>query len=321
MSSSYYDYPVSELLNYGDCSHEKEWRNYIQELNLEQKHIPELIEMATAWHINQDDLEDQLEWRNSAIKYGLHEMDIPFLISMATEYPWDIVNDNPQIFWSCVHARRALGQLKSLYALVPLLFLLNKIEDDFYWEDLTQICRLIGEYSLPIVEDFLGDLNNSLYAKSEAARIVTILCQENRFLNERGTSIILKEFSGYRSNHPSYNANLIDELIDLDAFEAIDLIKEAFNGNFVDTDILADIDTVFIEFGLLPEHENEIAYQKVLKEMGDLPEFDSKIFHQNLEKDSFFQKKKVKVFKGFARLNPNPAKKKSSKSSRKRKKR
>ncbi len=76
MSISDYQSPVSELLAYGDCRNYKEWPNYVRELNLEEKHISELISMAT---------DDELSQAGS----------------------------DSQEVWSPVHAWRALDQLKA----------------------------------------------------------------------------------------------------------------------------------------------------------------------------------------------------------------
>ncbi len=62
MSISDYQPPVSKLLNYGNCRNYKEWPNYVQELNLEEKHIPELIKMATDEELNQGDSDSQEVW-------------------------------------------------------------------------------------------------------------------------------------------------------------------------------------------------------------------------------------------------------------------
>ncbi len=62
MSISDYQPPVAELLHYGDCRNHQEWLNYVQKLNLEKKHIPELIKMVTDEELNQADSDSQEVW-------------------------------------------------------------------------------------------------------------------------------------------------------------------------------------------------------------------------------------------------------------------
>ncbi len=132
MSISDYQPPVSELLNYGNCHNYKEWPNYVQELSLEAKHIPELIRMVTDEELNQAD------------------------------------SDSQEV-WSPVHAWRALGQLKAAEALEPLLGLLNNRDDDWISSDFPTLCTLIGLEAIPLLKKFLADPSNHFYARSDAA--------------------------------------------------------------------------------------------------------------------------------------------------------
>ena len=102
----------------------KEWPNYIQELNLEEKHIPKLIKMATDEELSQ-------------------------------------ANSDSQEVWSPVHAWRALGQLKAVEALEPLLGLLANRDDDWISGDFPTLCTLIGLEAIPYLEDFLADSSHT----------------------------------------------------------------------------------------------------------------------------------------------------------------
>ena len=132
MSQSQYQPPVAQLLNYGDCRKFKKWPNYVQELCLEEKHIPELIKMATDEELNHGDSDS-------------HEV------------------------WSPVHAWRALGQLKAAQALEPLMALLNNRDDDWISTDFPALCTLIGIEAIPVLKTFLADSSNDFYARSDAA--------------------------------------------------------------------------------------------------------------------------------------------------------
>ena len=120
MSITDYQPPVAELLNYGECRDYRKWRNYVRELNLEAKHIPELIKMATDEELN-------------------------------------LADSNSKEVWSSLHAWRALGQLKAIEALKPLLNLLNNRDDDWISGDFPTLCTLIGKDSIPLLKEFLAD--------------------------------------------------------------------------------------------------------------------------------------------------------------------
>ncbi|NES82872.1 MAG: DUF1186 domain-containing protein [Moorea sp. SIO2B7] len=267
MSISDYQFPVSELLNYGECSNYEEWRNYVQELNFEEQHIPELIRMATDEELNQAD------------------------------------SDSKEV-WSPLHAWRALGQLKAMEALEPLLGLLNKSEDDDCISgDFAKFCSLIGLESIPLLKIFLADSSNNLYARVDVAEALTTLSQNYPETRESNIAAITQELKKYRDNDPSFNSLLIDFLVDLQAVEEINLIEEVFKANQVDTSWGEDWEDIQVEFGI--KTRDEVTPRRFSEaEILDLLLASSR---------------KNKAAKGFGSTLAEPTNKKTSKSSRKRK--
>ena len=191
MIRSNYQPPVAKLLNYGDCRQFKEWPNYVQELCLEEKHIPELIKMATDEELNQGDSDS-------------HEV------------------------WSPVHAWRALGQLKAVQALEPILALLNNRDDDWISTDCPTLCTLMGIEAIPFLKAFLADSSNNFYARSDAAislKEVSLKYPETR---ELSIAAIAGELEKFKNNNSIFNGFLISTLVDLKAVETVSLIKKSF---------------------------------------------------------------------------------------------
>jgi hypothetical protein len=213
MSISDYQFPVSELLNYGDCRQYKEWPNYVQELNLEDKHIPELISMATDEELNQAD------------------------------------SDSKEV-WSPVHAWRALGQLKADSALEALLGLLNNEDDDWFSSDLPTLCCLIGVKSIPSLQEFLADSSNNFWARAGAAEALEAISLQYPETRETNIATIAQQLEKFRDNNPIFNGLLIGNLIDLQAIEVINLIEQAFKANQVDTFVAGDWEDIQVECGL-----------------------------------------------------------------------
>ena len=218
MSISNYQPPVAELLNYGDCRQYKEWPNYVQELNLEEKHIPQLLKMATDEELNQGD------------------------------------SDTPEI-WSPVHAWRALGQLKAAQALEPLLGLLNNRDDDWISTDFPTLCSLIGPEAIPYLEKFLADTSNNFFARADAAQSLESISHKYPETREHNIAVIAGELEKFRDNNVTFNGLLIGMLVDLQAVETINLIEEAYQANQVDTFITGDWDYIQVEFGLKTRDE------------------------------------------------------------------
>ena len=213
MSISEYQPPVSELLNYGDCRNHNEWVNYVQDLGLEHKHIPELIKMVKDPELNQADSESKE-------------------------------------VWSPLHAWRALGQLKALEAFEPLVELLNEGDDEWLNEDFPIICTLIGLDTVPLLKELLSDTSKSVYARIDAASSLESISHKYPATRDSVVEAIAGELKKFEHNDSIFNALLISKLVDLQAVETINLIEQAFKTNRVENFICGDFEDIQVDFGL-----------------------------------------------------------------------
>lgn len=268
MSISDYQSPVAELLNYGDCRNHKEWRNYVRELNLEEKHIPELIKMATDNELSQ-------------------------------------ASSDSQEVWSPVHAWRALGQLKAVEALEPLLGLLANRDDDWISGDFPTVCTLIGLEAIPYLENFLANASHNLYARIDAAQSLEAISNKYPQTRQSNIAAIVGELEKFKDNDPTFNALLICKLLDLQAVETIDIIEQAFNADAVDTFITGYWSDVQVDFGL--KTRAEVPYRRFSEKQILASLFDST--------------RQTKSSKGFGSTPTTTKKKKSRKSTGKKKRR
>ncbi len=209
-------------------------------------------------------------------------------------------SDSPEV-WSPVHAWRALGQLKAVQAVEPLLGLLNNRDDDWIHSDFPTLCTLIGVEAIPFLKEFLADSSNDVFARSDVAGSLVAISDQYPETLDSNVAAIAGELEKFRDNDPTFNGLLIGRLIDLQAVETIDLIERAFKANQVDTMINGDWEEVQMWFGLIPRDEIPS------------PRFS--------ELASLFSSSRPtkKVSKGFGSSQPKTKKKKSRKSSGKRK--
>lgn len=215
MSLSHYQAPVSNLLNYGDCRKQKKWPNYVEELKLDNQHIPQLIEMVMDSELDQADSESKA-------------------------------------VWGPVHAWRALAQLKAESAIEPLLTLLNERDDDWISSEFPQICSLIGVKSIPFLTDFLADSSKDKYAKSDVAESLKEISLKYPETRSICLEVIIKALKNFSNNDPIFNGFLINNLIELQATEVIDVIEQAYLAKKVDKLVSGTWDDVQAEFGLKP---------------------------------------------------------------------
>ena len=114
MSTIDYPPPVDKLLTYGrpEPRSAQDWPDYL-ELGLGPEHIPDLLRMT------------------------------------ANEELWEAGEDASEN-WAPVHAWRALGQLRAVNAVEPLLHLLvERVRDDWAMDELPQVYGLIGAAAIP----------------------------------------------------------------------------------------------------------------------------------------------------------------------------
>ena len=95
-------------------------------------------------------------WLNYS-QYDLTAKDIPELIRMATDDSLNFNDPNTTYVWAPLHAWRALGQLRAIQAIEPLITLFHKLEDDDWAnQDLPVVFGMIGKQALPFLREGLG---------------------------------------------------------------------------------------------------------------------------------------------------------------------
>jgi len=205
--------PVDQLLTYGDCRKLIKWPDY-RETGITEEHIPELIRMLT---------DDAL---NSAK-------------SESTEV------------WAPAHAWRALGQFKAVEALDALLDMFEGIDkgDDWAGEELPLVMEMIGSPAIPNLAEYLQDNNNGEFARVAAAQSISLIGKPEGDFQKECIQILSGQLAKYQENDTSLNAFLIAYLTDLEAFESIDLIREAFAHDRVDCIVMGDLEDVEMAMG------------------------------------------------------------------------
>ncbi|MBI5017943.1 MAG: PBS lyase [Deltaproteobacteria bacterium] len=207
--------PVHQLLALGEAKRQdvEHWHDY-RSLGFDVEHVPELIRMAT--------------------DPGLHGAD----------------GDSPEV-WAPLHAWRALGQLRAVEAVRPLLYLMAELEhDDWLLEEVPDIGGLVGPQAIPVLSEFLGESERDRYARVAAGhgleRIGTL------WPEARGTCVaaLTAQLERFAEDDSTLNGFLIGYLVDLDAKDALPTIGRAFAADCVDISIGGDLEDVEIELGV-----------------------------------------------------------------------
>jgi hypothetical protein len=215
-----YQEPVSRLLDYGECDMaggepaELAWPNYATDLGLTPEHVPELIRLAC--------------------DSTLHTAEA----------------ENPAV-WAPTHAWRALGQLRAVAAVAPLLDLLRvRADDDWIDIELPYVFGLIGPGAIPHVTDFLADRSVTTEPLITAIKCLKEIAERNPLTRDDCIGILAHRLNCGAENDPTVNGFLISALIDLEAVETMDMIRHAFDKQVVDLSVAGDVEDVEMEFGL-----------------------------------------------------------------------
>lgn len=215
MTHAYTD-PVAKLLTCGevDAMHGQEsWSDY-RELGFTGAHVAELIRMAT-----------DLDLHNS----GSESAEI----------------------WAPLHAWRALAQLRAVEAARPLVLLFQRLpHDDWVFEELPTVFPMIGPATIPTLEAFLGDDGVDEMCRISVPRCLEYMARDHPGEHDACVGVLVRQLQKFETNGPLLNAFLISGLIDLDATQAIDLIRQAFSQDRVDLSVAGDVEDVEIEMGL-----------------------------------------------------------------------
>jgi hypothetical protein len=232
--SANYSSPVSELLTFGDCRDFRGWPNYL-DLGLTSEHVPELIEMAT---------DKELNWADP------ESLEI----------------------WAPVHAWRALGQLRAVSAIEPLLDLFHELDDiDWAYDELPRVYGMIGPEAIPALARYLDDASHGLWPRVTAAFSLERIAAGDLSARDECVTLLSRQLERFAENDPLLNGFLITYLLDLRAVEAAPLMERAFAADRVDISIQGDWEDVQVELGLKAARKTP---RPPLFPMFDAPEYD-----------------------------------------------
>jgi hypothetical protein len=227
VSEKYYPEPVHSLLTLGEADWQ-EWADY-KALGFDQEHIPDLIHMATD----------------------------PFLILEAEE---------PE-FWAPVHAWRALAQLDARKAIDPLIGDFNLFEaadNDWLTEDLPRALIKLGPDCIPALAMYLIDTRHETFGRMVAGETLKNIAREYPGTLEQVKGTLISAMELFAENDEEVNGSILADLLDLNAVEALPVVRKAFAANAIDITIAGDLEDAEMEFGFREERSTPSRIKEVV---------------------------------------------------------
>ena len=190
---------------------------------------------------------------------GLDRAHVPELIRMATDGALNAGPSDSPIVYAPIHAWRALGQFRAEEAVVPLLGLLRRVDedqDDWVSEDLPRALAEIGPAAIPACADYLGNVLHGEWARVAAARVIELVAKSHPETRAECVGRVRGQLEKFGEQSETLNACLIGSLLDLKAIETLPDIEQAFASGRVDEAVNGDWEDAQIELGLKTKREH-----------------------------------------------------------------
>ena len=184
-------------------------------------------------------------------EYSLTSEHIPALISLATQ--WVDAPPEDKAVYGPVHAWRALGQLRAVEAVQPLLDVqdeLDELDDDWYLEEFHHVFGLIGPPAIEPLAAFLSDDSHGEFPRGKAADGLREIVRHFPETREQVVAILTAELARHQTDLGNLNGFLVGDLLELKAVESAETIERAFAANVIDPMVAGDWGDVRRELGV-----------------------------------------------------------------------
>ena len=212
-----YSANVDNLLSYGAIDFQKRWSKEVQE---------------------------------GYLRLGFTPDDIPALLQLALDEKLFWGEEEP-LYSAPYHAWRILGLLKAEQAISPLLNEFQQVDpEDWFSEEIPNVLALIGEKAILPMLAYLVDENIDEDAKLGITGVFSQIAQNEPEFKAQCQEILVSCLKQITTQESTLAGFLVSALLDLDAREEIEIIREAFQHGYIDIDVVGDIEQVEIELGL-----------------------------------------------------------------------
>lgn len=219
-----YSPPIDRLLTLGETTFGAPWPDFSAEFGLRPEHVPDLIRLAGDEELYEADWPDEDE------------------------------EPRPEL-WAPIHARRALGRLRAVSAVRPLLDAMDRFGDyDDYWsEELPEILAHIGPEAIPELTGKLDHKEGKEYSRSAAAGALKRIATAHPERREEVIGLLVRRLEQKDPIDAVLNGLILADLLDMEAVEAAPAIDAAFEAGAIDETIAGDWEDARYELGLGPE--------------------------------------------------------------------
>ncbi len=185
------------------------------------------------------------------LQYGFDSNDESALIKLIGDQSLHGAAGDSLEVWVPLHAWRTLGQLRSARAVKPLISLFEAlVEDDWALHELPRVMGMIGRAAIEPLGHYIKQRDHDEFARATAmAGLCEIAIQHPSLRSD-----IIEHYRHYLhqadNSTPIANGLLVSYLLDIDAKELIDEVRDLFSRQCVDITCSGDIEDVEIALGV-----------------------------------------------------------------------
>lgn len=196
-----------------------------------------------------------LEQRRGAL--GLGQQHLLDLLRMARDRDLYTADGDSDEVWAPLHAFEVLAKL-DVAAVVPELIPLFDLEDDWLATALPELLAKVGAPALEPIRAYLADRSRWAFGHGHASDVLEKIAQEHPELREQVVAMLSDVLRNAERNHEITNTGAMDALVELEAVEALPLIRRAFELGLVDEMMRGPWGDVAAELGAEPEQGDQL---------------------------------------------------------------
>jgi Protein of unknown function (DUF1186) len=193
------------------------------------------------------------EWPNYPALYGLTVADLPELMRLSLdEEPADVENYE----WM-IHGLRAVAQL-DLTATIDLYLqqLHLFVGDDLLWEEVDQVCRMVGEAAIEPCARFLQNTVEDEWSRRTVVAGLEEIAKFHPDCRDACVQVMVDQLLLHKlEKNDVVNSSLVDSLTQLQAVEAAEAIEVAFTDGKLDEWLTGSWPSVQVKLGLKSESD------------------------------------------------------------------
>jgi hypothetical protein len=195
------------------------------------------------------------EWQDYA-RLGLGPEHVQELVRLALDRSMDELDTADPARWAYIHAWRALGQMRAMQAIRPLMRLFSDLRDDeWMFDELPDVYALIGPPAISPLAEYMEDPAQPAAAREMSVECLLRIATKHPEWQGECVEVMTRQLERFAENGPDLNAFLVSALIDLGAKEAAPLIEQAYQAERVSEEICGDWEDVQVGMGLKQARE------------------------------------------------------------------